>query len=342
MFGKHRFSPVIWSVLMKDSHKSAKKSHPQKSKERRSLHRFLFFLVPLVLFLIFAALYSVNLSIEREVARTQLPKFASEFRLAPYPVHKQPYSPFISAESAVIMEERSKVMLFAKNPTFKFATASTAKIMTALVAMDYFRSDDVLTVRSEGVEGTVVGFQIGQQYYFEDVLYAMMLPSGNDAAYTIAENYPGGTEAFVQKMNEKAKKLRLLSTRYADPAGLNDEINRTTAKDLAILTSYAIQNPRFVSITSTREKIITSVDGLTVLYLENLNKLLGTQGVNGVKTGFTEGAGGVLVTSKKEDGHTFIIVVMKSQDRFLDTQALLTLLTGNVLYFQPEFQLLGN
>lgn len=248
-----------------------------------------------------------------------------------YPLSKDSSTPNISAESAIVMDNDSKVVLFAKNPEFRFSTASTAKIMSALVALDKFGLTDILTVKEASSEGSFIGLKAGEKLTFENLLYAMLLPSANDAAETIAQNYPGGESAFVEKMNETARIFLLYNTHYADPAGLLDNQNYTTAFDLARLVSYALKNKTFAEVVSTKDKIIANTEG-DLYPIKNLNKLLGVYGVNGVKTGSTIEAGEVLVTSKVEEGHTLIIVVMKSQDRFEDTEKLLKQVSGNITY----------
>lgn len=239
--------------------------------------------------------------------------------------------PEISALGAVVMDDDSKTIIYAKNPNLRFSMASTTKIMTALTAFSYYKDDDVLTVMS-GTVGSLVGFKIGEQATFSNMLYGMLLPSGNDAALAIAQNFPGGLDAFVEQMNNNADKYHLSNTHFADSAGLEDALDYTTPLDLARLASVAIKNQKIAEIVSTKEKIITDVSGKNVYKLENLNKLLGEDGVNGIKTGFTDEAGGVLVTSKIEQGHLLIIVVMKSVDRFADTQQLLNLVNGKIKY----------
>lgn len=318
---------------MKDS-----QSRKKNKKSNLSLQNILLFLLPLILLSVLAFFHKMDTSVKKELFEATLPSDVTDYTIAAYPLSKQSITPFISAQSALVMEDASKVVIFSKNPGLRFSTASTAKVMTALVSLEFFAPDDVLTFSREKVEGTVVGFKKGETMRFSDLLYALLLPSGNDAAYTIADNYPGGTSAFVEKMNEKARSLYLLNTNYVDPAGLDDEGNYTTAYDLANLSSHAIKNPTLTNIFSTKRKVVTNANGTNTYELENLNKLLGTNGVSGIKTGFTEGAGGVLTTSKIDNGHVFVIVVMKSQDRFLDTETLLSLLSNNITYFQPVFQ----
>ncbi|HSA83536.1 MAG TPA: serine hydrolase [Patescibacteria group bacterium] len=303
---------------------------------RMYLQDLLLLLIPLSLFLIFLAIYVINAQIEKEIAKQQLAPFPMETQMNPYPfVQEMPLLP-LSAQSAIITDKDSQVVLFAKNSELRFSMASTVKIMTALTALDYYEKDSVLTVQTGNVEGSVLQLQVGDQFYFQDLLYAMLLPSANDAALVIADNYPGGREAFVAKMNEKAQSWHLNNTHFSDPTGLEDDGDYTTVTDLARLASMAIDNKTFAAVTSTKEKIITNVSGTRQYQIQNLNKLLGTNGVTGIKTGTTEGAGEVLVTSVVANGHTFIVVVMKSEDRFADTGTLLNFIAQKVQFINPN------
>jgi serine-type D-Ala-D-Ala carboxypeptidase (penicillin-binding protein 5/6) len=214
--------------------------------------------------------------------------------------------------------------------------ASTTKIMTALVALNYYKPEDILTIKTAYVPGSGLNFTPGEQFHFMDLMYAMLLPSANDAAQAIADNYPGGVGSFVKQMNEKAQNLHLINTHYADPIGLNDDGDYSTVIDMARLASYAIANPTFVDVTSTKYKIISTSNFSRQYPLTNLNKLLGIDVVTGIKTGTTEGAGEVLVTSVVKNGHEYIIVVMDSNDRFADTSLLLNFIDSNVKYVVPQ------
>ena len=303
-----------------------------KGYRRPILYAFLFaclsFLVAIAFFDLFLRYYNFEKKIK---------EFPLNISKTEYPVFKTPIAPNITAKAVVIMDDESKTILFSKNPNLLFSMASTTKIMTALVALDYYKLNDILTVKSEKVEGVNVGFKIGEKLKFEDILYAMLLPSGNDAALALAQNYPGGEKEFVKKMNEKARSLNLINTNFADPIGLEDSQDYTTPLDLIRLTSAALENKIFANIVKTKTLQISDITGENEYLLKNLNKLLGVSGVNGVKTGTTTEAGQVLVTSKQDldssnNKHTFIIVVMNSEDRFSDTRQLLDLISGNINY----------
>ena len=295
--------------------------------------RVYFVVFPLFLFLLFLLLFLISSALKIWIIENKiLPVPFSVSPEAKFPIIKTEFVPVISATGAIIMDADSKVVLYSKNPDLRFSTASTAKIMTALTSLDYFKPADILTVKRATDEGSVLGLKEGEQMTFENLLYAMLLPSANDAALTIADNYPGGEKAFVIKMNEKAKMLKLYNTNYSDPAGLIDSGDFTTPFDLSRLASFALKNNTLKKIVATKEKTIYDLSGVYVYNLSNLNKLLGIDGVNGVKTGYTQEAGQVLVTSKEEKGKTIIIVVMGSEDRFSDTFKLLDLVSNNLTY----------
>jgi serine-type D-Ala-D-Ala carboxypeptidase (penicillin-binding protein 5/6) len=285
-------------------------------------------------FVVFLTLALANFEIKRINAKTQLKEVPLEFFAQEYPSLERMYEPFVSANGVVVMDADSQVVLYGKNPNLRFSPASTTKIMSALVALDYFSPSDIIKVNEPiFIEGVVIKLSQGEEFRFEDLLYAMMLPSANDAAKTIAAAYPGGEEAFVNRMNEKAVELGLKNTFYADPAGLLDTKDYTTPLELAKLSSFAMRSPDFARIVSTKKRTITNLSGKEY-DLENLNILLSVPGVNGVKTGYTQEAGQVLVTSRILPGtdKDVIIVVMQSEDRFADSQTLLNFLDGNITY----------
>lgn len=298
---------------------------------------YLFPLTLLLMVLIVLTIY--NTFIKNEIVNLS-PNSAPTLNLTSYPYIPENITPQITAESALIFDDSAKVILYEKKPLLRFSMASTTKIMTALVALEYFKKTDILTAQKSYREGAVVGFLPGEQLLFEDMLYALLLPSANDAAFIIAENYPGGLENFVARMNKKAAELKLFYTHYSDPSGLDDDGNYTTIGDLSKLASHALKNEEFTKIMATKKKVIISVNLKNTYTLLNLNRLLGENGVIGMKTGYTQGAGEVLVTTKIEKGHTFIIVVLKSEDRFRDTEILMRYINDNVKFVNPQEYLL--
>jgi len=302
------------------------------------LKKKVFIILISVLTLLFIVLLGLEFYFLEKIDKYYLlPSPIQKITFSKYPVFKTTYDPDISARGAIILDADSKVVLYEKNSNFRFSTASTAKIMTALTALSHFDLNNVLTVKTATDEGALIGLDVGEKLSFESLLYALLLPSGNDAALTIAQNYKGGQEKFVLEMNNNAKRWYLLNTHFVDPAGLIDEGNFTTPFELSHLASIALKNSTFAKTVSTKDKSFTSVDGRYSYSVSNLNELLGINGVNGVKTGYTRGAGQVLVSSKLEpvnsingEQHQLIIVVMDSKDRFEDTRKLLNLVSGNI------------
>ena len=292
-------------------------------------------LFPLILLVVLFTMIVFNNQLSSTLPPQALDPTDINTPLHPYPFVRAVQNPEISAKAAIIVDRDSQVMLFSKNPQLRFSMASTTKIMTALTALDYYGLQNVLTVKGSYVAGSGLQLYQGEQFHFIDLLYAMLLPSANDAAQAVADNYPGGARAFVQRMNEKAKTLHLTNTHYADPTGLEDDGDYTTVVDMARLASYATTNPTFAQVTATKYHIINTSNFSQQYALTNLNRLLGIDGVNGIKTGTTEGAGEVLVTSTIKNGHTYIIVVMNSLDRFADTSTLLHFIDSNVQYIVP-------
>ncbi len=293
-------------------------------------------LIPATILVVFLIVRYLNMEAVQKIEKIQLASLNYTVKISPYPFINNFTTPDISAQAAIIAQADSQIVLYSKNPNLRFSMASTTKIMTALVALDYYKENSILTINTPHIEGSNLGLQKGEQFYLKDLLYAMLLPSSNEAAYAVAQNYPGGIEAFVKKMNEKAQELNLTNTHFQDPIGLDDDNDYSTVLDLSRLSYAAIKNKTLAGIFSTKQKTISDITGQKQFNLENLNILLGIDGVNGIKTGTTSGAGEVLVTSKIEKGHTFIIIVMKSKQRFIDTRTLLSLISNNISYISPQ------
>ena len=206
-----------------------------------------------------------DLNIRQAINKNRvLPSPIAEKSVTSYPILKEDRNPNISALAAVVVDDDSKTLLFSKNPTLLLSMASTTKIMTALVALSHFKMTEVLTIHNNIVDGAKIGFNKGQKVRFEDLLYAMLLPSANDAALAIAQNYPGGESAFVDKMNEFAKVFHLNNTRFGDIAGLLDNKGYTTPLDLARLASVALKNKVFARIVETKRKDISDIDNKNI------------------------------------------------------------------------------
>lgn len=313
-----------------------------------SLSRFkLFCLIFFSLSLIFLPGQNYYLNLRRfyyppPVEALDLP--LPEASLFPVPL-ADTHDPYVSAVSALVIDPDSAVVLFEKNPRTRLLPASTVKIMTALVALDHYAPEDVLTVFGVYDDGQDIGLRPGEKLTAEALLYGLLIASGNDAARVFAQNYPGGETAFVAAMNAKAKALNLADTYFANPTGLDsdevgplwDDHSYTTTLDLARLTGRALVNPLFARVVQTPRHLIADVTGQVSHPLYNLNQLLGkVEGLKGVKTGWTEEAGECLVSYVERSGHGLVVVVLKSADRFGDSARLIEWAYDTHHWLTPE------
>ena len=228
-------------------------------------------------------------------------------------------APNISAQSVLIYDTTSKQMLYSKNPKEKLPMASLTKIMTAAVALENKKKNDEYIVSKDDLVGEdSMGLDVGERLSLSDLLYGMILHSGNDAAETLASNFPKGRDAFIKAMNNKVKALGLSDTNFTNPTGLEgDGKQYTTAYDLLVETQYALANfPLFNQVVSTFDYNIPYSPEHKAFYLENETNLLTSYpGVKGVKTGYTPEAGLCLVTYLDYNEHKIIAVILGSDDR---------------------------
>lgn len=233
---------------------------------------------------------------------------------------------YTSAVGGCVIEAESGRVLFEKNKDKKVPMASTTKIMTAITAIENCENLDEkfeISPKAVGVEGTSLYLRKGDVYSTRDLLYALMLISGNDASVAIAEHVAGSTSEFVTLMNELAKKIGANSTHFANTHGLDADGHYTTAYDLALITAYALNNDTFREIVSTKNTKITNSNGEN-RYLKNKNKLLFTlDGCIGVKTGFTNDAGRCLVSAIERNGMRLVCVVLNCGPMFEESATLL-------------------
>lgn len=214
--------------------------------------------------------------------------------------------------------------LYQKNIHNRLSMASTTKIMTAIVALKQFKSGEVLIVPPAAlVGGSSMGLSAGEQMTFRSLLYGMLLNSGNDAAYSLAYNYPGGLSNFVAQMNLEAEEMGLKNTHFQNPAGFDNYEHYTTAFDMAQIAKEFTQQSLLSKIVATKNTSVISYDKSQQHLLYNLNKLLGQDGVVGIKTGTTELSGENLVTLVEKDNHRILIVLLNSADRFGETKQIM-------------------
>ena len=236
--------------------------------------------------------------------------------------------PSLSARSAAVIECTSGEIVFAKNEDERLPMASTTKIMTALTVISTCRLSDTVTVPKEacGIEGSSVYLREGECFTVEELLYALMLASANDAATALAIHAKGSVEAFAEEMNRQAEALGLSDTHFTNPHGLNDKDHYTTAKELAIISAHAAKNETFRKICSTKKTVIKRDSKESARLLTNHNKMLSLyDGAFGIKTGFTKISGRCLVSGAEKNGLSFIAVTLNAPDDWNDHKAMLDL-----------------
>lgn len=280
--------------------------------------------------IIFVALLPLGLSFAQDVLVTsQIPQNNSAVAgVQKYnipPISKNIETPYLSARAIIVKDLETDTILYQKDAYIPLPIASTTKIMTALVASGYFQPNSVLTVNDGAkIPGAKVGLFSGEDLTFRSLLYGMLLNSGNDAAFAIAENYPGRVLGFVSAMNKKAIELNLNNTHFENPAGFDSPNHYSSASDLSKITQEALKDSQLSRIFATKDTDIVSLDKKYKHQLRNLNKLLSqVSGVLGVKTGYTEGAKENLVTLVERGGHKVLLVILGSDDRFGETTSLI-------------------
>lgn len=228
--------------------------------------------------------------------------------------------PWISAAHAMVMDADTGAVLYEKDPDTECLIASTTKIMTGLLICETCSLEDRLQVPAEavGTEGSSMYLSPDEVVTVEDLLYGLLLASGNDAAVALALYCDGSLTAFTARMNARAETLGLTNTRFANPHGLDSEDNYSTARDLAKLGAAALKNPDFARIVGTK-----SVNAAGRC-LTNHNKLLWQYpGALGVKTGYTKAAGRILVSAARRNGRTLVCVTISDPEDWADHAQLL-------------------
>lgn len=239
-------------------------------------------------------------------------------------------APDLTAKAIYVFDPDSGTEIYQKNSGERFYPASTTKLMTALVALSAYDLDEVLTVKSAGdALGQSIHLSAGDKLTFENLLYGLLVDSGNDVAVVLAENYPGGYTQFISRMNQKARDLKLKSTHFTNVTGLYNSDHFTTAADLTIIAREAIGNATIRKIVSTKNVTFTDITGSKKFVLESTNKLLGIDGVRGLKTGWTPESGECLVTLVTRDGKSILVTLLSSTDRFGESTKLINWIYDN-------------
>ena len=232
----------------------------------------------------------------------------------------------ISATSGILIDAYSGRVLFEKNAYQRLSMASTTKIITAITAIENSDLSEVVTVSKKAaeVEGSSMWLAEGEKITIENLLYGLMLNSGNDAAIAIAEHISGSEEEFAKLMNQLAAKIGTQNTNFENPHGLDSKEHYTTSRDLAMITRYAMQNRKFAEIVASKTKTVPNEAAEWDRTLTNHNKLLFMyEGANGVKTGYTKKTGRCLVSSAERDGIKLIAVTINAPDDWNDHRNML-------------------
>ena len=248
--------------------------------------------------------------------------------------------PDVNSRACVVIDRKTNSVLFGKNENSKKKMASTTKIMTATIIIEKCNLTDTIEIskKAAGTGGSRLGLKTGDKITVLDLLYGLMLRSGNDAAVALAEYAGGDINGFAELMNAKALELGLTNTHFETPHGLDSNEHYTTAYELALLSNYALNNPTFAKIVGTKNYTIT-INGSPKV-LSNTNELLGNmEGVYGIKTGFTNGANRCLVTACKKNNMNIICVVLGADTkkfRTIDSIKLINYVFNNFVVYDLE------
>ncbi len=206
--------------------------------------------------------------------------------------------------------------------------------MTALVSLDIYNKNDILTVKNKYSNGVVIGLTKGEKISVESLLFALLIPSANDAAQVLADN---ANEDFVNLMNEKAIKIHLDATHFSNPQGFDDGVNYSTVHDLTRLATYALNTEFIKAAVKTPTAVIENADKSKTYEIRNVNELLfANPEYQGIKTGYTEQAGECLLSLVARGNHKIIIAILKSEDRFEETQKLADWTFRNTIWLEPQ------
>lgn len=268
-----------------------------------------------------------------ESSAAQVPVYPSQLQ---YLAENRP--PPLEGEAALIMDAATGRVVFQRNAHQRRAPASTTKIMTAIIALERGRLDHRITIAERHLsEGSLMGLLVGDVVTVDDLLWGLLLNSGNDAALALAEAVAGSVEAFVAMMNQKAAELGLGDTHFVNPHGLDEPDHYSSAYDLAVMARYALGMPRFAQMVATES---LKLETARAYYLRNTNQLLRlpdrVPGVDGVKTGLSDECGECLVASVTRHGHRVIVVVLGSEDRVEATIPLIDYAFSGFIWSAPR------
>ncbi len=227
--------------------------------------------------------------------------------------------PTLSARSAILVNAETKEIIYEKKAYDRRSMASTTKIMTSILAIESGRLNEIVTAENMAAEGSSIGLKNGNKLTLETLVWGMLLESGNDAAKLTANFISGSEEAFAKVMNDKSMAIGMTDTNFVTASGLDDSEHYSTAFDMALLGAYAIRNPQFAEMCSTKTKTVKFIDPDISLTFSNHNRLLSMcDGAFGIKTGFTKKSGRCLVSACRRDGVTLVAVTLNAGDDWND------------------------
>ena len=288
----------------------------QASLKQKNVIRVLLILINIILF----AFFNIGVSFAdlEDNEEINVKEIEQETVQTSKPITEEPK---LNAKIGLIFDRASKTILYEKNGLKQVPMASTTKIMTAIVVLENADLTDVVTInkKAAGTGGSRLGLKVNDKITVHDLLYGLMLKSGNDTAVALAIHVGGSVEGFAEMMNQTAKEMGWNNSHFVTPHGLDAQGHYTTAYELACMADYALQNPKFKEIVSTKTYTVT-LNGRPQV-ISNTNELLGVlDGVYGVKTGFTNGANRCLVTACKRGDLDIITVVLGADTKKIRTQ----------------------
>ncbi len=257
-----------------------------------------------------------------------------KFKPEPIPQLINPINePLILAKSYLVIDLSSFTPIISYRPTKKMYPASLVKLATAIVSYEHYPLEKNLIVNKVINEELKMGLIKNEKISALNLLYGILVYSANDAAYTLAENYPGGVKNFVLTMNHLAARLKMNNTRFANPIGFDAANQYTTALDLALLSREFINHQVLLNIASTKSITVADANFEHFHYLNSINELLGEiPHLGGLKTGTTDNAGQNLISFYRLNQKPLLLIVLKSEDRFVDTRTLIDYLNSNLIF----------
>lgn len=246
--------------------------------------------------------------------------------------------PELSSTHYILLDAATNTVILSKNSEEKIYPASTTKLVTAMTTLNIYSLDEEVTIKQEYQDGQVMGLKLGEKITIKSLVNALLVYSANDAAFTLANHHQNGEAGFVNEMNLFVQKYGLKNTHFTNYDGIHDDNHYSTTYDLSQIARLAIKNPIITETVKQKNITIESVDKTIKHKLKSTDELLGiVPEIEGLKTGYTQEAGGCFIGLINLNGHYLISVVTQSEDRFGDTKKLLDWAKNNVFWqnYQP-------